>query len=259
MLSLTRKIIRAMKKRGLITAFIYGEYGDGKTSFSLHVAQEVFAILYKLSGVDAWLMALDHLYFDPKQALLFIELQRRERKGRVPLIIMDDVGQHLSRIRWWMQDVVEFREWMGVARTDCAAIIFTAPTNLSLPSGIIDQCFRRIHVRKDAEQKGMSEAKGYRMALSPMFQQMSVPEFIDTFPTHYPDYVFERYEEMREQQVSPLRRSVIARLGLDKTMEVLSGLGATQKVIGEIVGKDNSTVSKRLKKLRELNGLKTTH
>lgn len=246
-LNLSQRILKATKRNGLVTFFIYGSYGDGKTSLLLHTSYEVLGQLYNLKNVDSWFLALDHLFFNPIEALLYVEVHRSKYDRRVPLLGMDDVGQHIPRARWWREDVVQFREWMTVARTDVAAIGFTAPTQLSLPGGIIDACFLRIKVERHKKKAGVSVAKAYEMRLSPMFQQIcSGPIFEDEFPTHYPDFVFDLYKQMRERAVSPLRRHLISMMGEEETIEHMREQGATQKAIAQVIGKSDSTISRRL-------------
>ena len=249
MMDLSESIIRAYKGRGLVTAFVYGKYADGKTSCLLHSFTEVFHYLLKLKELDAWLMALDHVFFNPAEAMMYVETYRSQNEGkRVVTLGMDDVGQHLPRARWWREDVVQFREWMTVARTDCAAVVFTAPTQLSLPGGIIDSCFLRIKVERHPEKRGISIAKGYEIGLSPRFQEICRgPVFEDEFPRHYPDYIFEEYERMRNEMVAPLRRHLLSLMGVDETIKKLRDMGATQETIGKIVNKDQATVSRKLR------------
>ena len=252
-MELADRIIHAWRHKGLVTAFIYGNFGDGKTSYLLHTAQEVFKRLENLSMVDAWYRSLAHLFFSPLEGMAYIETERdKNPDARVVMLGMDDVGQHLPRARWWREDVVQFREWLTVARTDAAAVVFTAPTQLSLPGGIIDACFIRVHVEKSKEPR-YSVAKGYQVFLTPWFQQrVSGPIFIDEFPTFYPDYIYQEYTSMRKVAVAPLRRHLIKTWGMDETIEKLHGMGMSQKGIGNIVGKDHTTISKRLSQLEKL-------
>jgi len=248
-MEISDRIINSYKRRGLFTGFVYGEFADGKTSYVLHTAFEVLAHLYRLKEIDAWYMALDHLFFHPVEAMMFIEVFKEKEKARVPLLGMDDVGQHLPRARWWREDVVQFREWMTVARTDCSAILFTAPTQLSLPGGIIDSCFWRIKVEKNKKRDGWSRAKAYKMSMSPKFQEIcSGPIFTDEFPTHYPNFVFETYEAMRKNMVAPLRRHLMSLMGTNGTVKALEKVGLSQKTIGSIVGKTQQAISYRLRK-----------
>lgn len=127
--------------------------------------------------------------------------------------------------------------------------MFTAPTQLSLPGGIIDSCFLRCHVKK-SKKEGVSVAKIYEASISPYFQvNISGPKWEDEFPRKYPDFVFKDYEQMRENMVSPLRHTLMKHMGLDKTIETLHQMGATNKTIGEVVNKHHSTIGKRLKGL----------
>lgn len=248
-MELSDKIVNAHKHKGLVTGFAYGEYSDGKTSYALHVTFEVLKALFGLKDVDTWYLVLDHLFFHPVEAMLFIEAHKEKHQDRVPILVMDDVGQHLPRARWWREDVVQFREWCTVARTDCSCVLFTAPTQLSLPGGIIDACFWRIKVEKNPKRRGWSLAKAYKMSVSPMFQPIcSGPIFQDNFPTHYPNFVFEMYEDMRKKAVAPLRRHLISLMGVDKAVKAMRDTGLTQKAIGEVVGKSQQDVSYRLNK-----------
>lgn len=252
-MELADRIIHAWKHKGLVTAFVYGQFGDGKTSFLLHTAYEVFKRIGNLSKAEAWFQALDHLFFSPIEGMAYIETARTKNpNARVVMLGMDDVGQHLPRARWWREDVVQFREWLTVARTDAAAVVFTAPTQLSLPGGIIDACFIRIHVQK-SDTPRYSIAKGYQVFLTPRFQQgVKGPIFIDEFPRHYPNFVYNEYTIMRKKAVAPLRRHLIQMWGEEQTIVVLNNMGMSQKAIGKIVGKDNSTICKRLKRIEKV-------
>ena len=96
--------------------------------------------------------------------------------------------------------VVEFREWCTVARDDCACVLFTAPTQLSLPGGIVDSCVWRIRVEKHPDKKRWSMAYAYEVSVTPYFQRnVSGPKFVDVFPTHYPDFVYEMYTDIRKR------------------------------------------------------------
>lgn len=246
-LNLSERIIKAHEKNGLVTFFVYGAFADGKTSFLFHVMYEVLGCLHKLKHVDAWFAALDHIFFNPIEGLIYVQVYRSKHNQRVPVLGMDDVGQHIPRARWWREDVVQFREWMTVARTDISSIGFTAPTQLSLPGGIIDSCFLRIKVEKSKHKKGESIAKAYEMKLSPMFQQIcSGPVFIDEFPTHYPDFVFSEYQQMRDRMVSPLRRHLISMLGEDGTIKHMKEMGASSEAVATVITKSPRTVTRRI-------------
>jgi len=248
MLEFAERIIGAYESKGLITGFIYGKYADGKTSYLLHTAMEVFKKLCNLSSVDAWFMALDHLHFQPIEAMLHIEAhQSKHPDERIVMLGMDDVGQHIPRARWWREDVVQFREWMTVARSDVAAVVFTAPTMLSLPGGIVDSCFFRIHVKRHPDKRNMSIAEAYEVSISPYFQvNVSGPIWKDEFPKFYPDFVFKEYEQMRKKMVAPLRRYLIQLMGEEEAIKSLSDMGTTHRAIGEVFNKERSTITKRL-------------
>jgi len=99
-LGLSEKIIEAHERNGLVTFFIYGAFADGKTSYILHAMYEVLGYLGKLRDVDAWFAALDHIFFNPLEGLLYVQVHRQKTGKRVPVLGMDDVGQHIPRARW---------------------------------------------------------------------------------------------------------------------------------------------------------------
>ena len=248
-MKITDRILRAWKGRGLFTGFIWGAFAHGKTSYLLHATFELLKDIYNKKDVDTWYMALDYLFFHPVEALVFVETYHSKHNTRVPILGMDDVGQHLPRARWWRQDVVEFREWCTVARDDCSCILFTAPTQLSLPGGIVDSCVWRIRVERHPDKKGWSLAYGYEVSVTPYFQRnISGPKFVDVFPTHYPDYVYDMYTEMRKRAVAPLRRHLISLMGVDKAIKTMKDTGMTQDAIAKVVGKSAPTVSRKLHK-----------
>ncbi|RLF07893.1 MAG: hypothetical protein DRJ69_06700, partial [Thermoprotei archaeon] len=224
-LTLTEYIKRAYEFRGIVTAYVYGDMGTGKTSYALHVAREVYG---------SWEEALNHLLFDPLPALRLLE-KALEEDRRIPLIILDDAGFWLSKLEWWKEETVAFMQFYNLARTVVAGIIFTTPQD-DLPSALRKKVSFRISVRplsweevprhfaekalekrEEYERQGINwklwcMAVGYRLRTLPSFMQRVKKKYIDIYPMHYPKSILEKYEEKRKKAV---------RKGLERLKELL--------------------------------------
>ena len=88
---LSSLIRKAMERDGVIVAYIYGDFGAGKTSYALHVAAEV---------LGSWNKVLDYLFFAPEDAMKAIR-KAIDTGKRLPIIIMDDAGLWLDKLTWW--------------------------------------------------------------------------------------------------------------------------------------------------------------
>lgn len=204
-----------IKNDSVITAYIYGEMGAGKTSYALWVASEV---------LGSWDDALKHLFFRPEDAISAVS--KAVATGiKLPIIIMDDAGIWLDRMTWWEKEKVSFMKFFNLIRSVAHSILFTTPSE-ELPRQIINKCFVRVNVRRTSydelkekygdisglfkvvENHGIkpvfSLAVGYVTKMLPSFTQLVRKEFYDAYPTHYPLSVFKKYEEMRREAVKSL-------------------------------------------------------
>lgn len=199
----------------IVTAYVYGEMGAGKTSYALWVAKEV---------LGDWNKSLDHLFFRPEEAINAV-VRAVNQNRKLPIIIMDDAGTWLDRMTWWEREKVSFMKFFNLIRSVAHAIIFTTPSE-ELPKQILNKCFVRINVRrttyeelesiygdisgltKTAEEYGVkpvfSLAVGYVVKTLPSFIQQVRKEFYDVFPTHYPDNIFKKYEVKRRKAINIL-------------------------------------------------------
>lgn len=203
-------IKRAFKSNLVVTAYVYGVFGHGKTSYALWTAYEV---------LGDWNKVLSHLFFSPSEAVLVISdaIKRRER---LPIIIMDDAGLWLSKLTWWEADKVSFMEFFNMIRNVAGGVIFTTPTK-ELPKEVVRKCFFRVSVRPAQEDEILAHlgaegyesllstakrfglepsfcmAKGYLINVLPSFMEAVKRDFYDFYPLQYPRPVYEAYEEMR--------------------------------------------------------------
>jgi len=203
---LAELVKKAHKYNGIVTAYIYGEFGYGKTSYALWTAHEVYG---------SWKKALDHLYFKPHEVIEAIgEAIRTE--NRIPVIIMDDAGLWLDRLTWYERDKVMFMQLFNLIRSVAAGVLFTTPSQ-ELPNQILNKCFFRIkveivnpemepteiieQVEKLARSYNLypliSKAIGYRLKTLPTFFKLVKKTFYDYFPTYYP--IFNEYTRKRRE------------------------------------------------------------
>jgi len=111
-----------MKRYDFESLFIIGPQGMGKTTYAMLVAYEVY---------KDWDKVLEFLAFDPREVLPKFREALRAGK-RIPLVIFDDAGIHLSKYLWSIdresqQIAMLMNAFYNVIRTVCAAVIFTSP------------------------------------------------------------------------------------------------------------------------------------
>jgi len=212
MTELSRLIRVAYRRNGIVSAYVYGDFGFGKTSYALWTAYEV---------LGSWDKVLNYLFFNPKEAINTIG-EAIYKGVRLPIIIMDDAGLWLGKLTWWEEDKVAFMEFYNLIRSVSAGIIFTAPVD-DLPKSIRKKAFFRIEVSpttlsevakaygsmRDLEEflehlrklglncNAWSKAVGYKLKTLPTFFQYPKKKFIDFYPQHYP--VFLEYERKRRE------------------------------------------------------------
>jgi hypothetical protein len=207
---LSSLIREAYSKNGVVVAYVYGNMGYGKTSYSFWVAYEV---------LKSWDRVLDYTFFDLNEA---IETMWRhiERGERLPIMVFDDAGLWLNRLTWWREEKVRFMKLFNLARTISAGIIFTTPSE-EIPRQIMNKCNYRVVVKplEEGEVKvsesakltletarkfgveagGVAVARGYQLILLPSFFKLVKKEFLDYYPLWYP--IFREYTRLRLQYV----------------------------------------------------------
>ena len=264
---LTRLVQQAYEREGFISALIFGSQGIGKTSYALHVARQVYG---------NWRKALNHLFFNPKEAIEYLD-KALDRSERIPLIIMDDAGLWLGKSQWWKREKVEFAEFFDIIRTVCSSIIFTTPSD-NLMSRISHEIMLRIkisaidsdlyaHLKRQGYNVDVDKyrvAKIYRFSLSPLFQPIIKKQAYDIYPLHYPDDVKREYDKKRLDAVRHKLAKVKQSLKSDVTIKIeksdidakiveLLNQGYTKKEIARILGISRATVYNRLKRMSKVS------
>ena len=270
-LFMSRLIQKAYTTEGFLSALVFGPQGIGKTSYTLHVAHEVYG---------DWDLALDHLFFNPLDAIDLLEKALDESK-RIPLIIMDDAGLWLGKSQWWESGKVEFAEFFDIIRTICSAVIFTTPSD-NLMSRLSKEIMLRVKIHcidsnlykqfkkqglEDVDPKTWRVAKIYRFSLSPLFQPIVKKHAFDVFPLFYPDDVKKKYDKKRVEAIKHKLSKVKVSLkevlegfssgvkssdDLDQRILELVEAGVPKVKIAKILGISRATVYNRLKRLKAL-------
>ncbi|MEM1766148.1 MAG: AAA family ATPase [Zestosphaera sp.] len=263
----------AMKNDSIVTAYVYGEMGVGKTSYALWVAREV---------LGGWEVVLDHLFFRPEEVIRAV-IREARRGGKLPIIIMDDAGTWLDRMTWWEREKVSFMKFFNLIRSVAHSIIFTTPSE-ELPKQVANKCFIRVSVRrvtneelesiygdasvlvKTAKEHGVkplfSLATGYVVKTLPSFMLQVKKEFYDAFPTHYPDNIFREYEVMRRKAVLSLLRMWEAEMrskALNDAVQMLSEGARKSEIVKRLIayGIPRSTAYRLLGRLESMTNRST--
>ena len=254
-MELSTLIKRAQKTDMVITAYVYGEFGHGKTSYALWTAYEV---------LGSWNKVLDHLFFDPAEAVQIME-KAVNTGERLPIIIMDDAGLWLDRLTWWETDKVAFIEFFNLIRSIVAGVIFTTPSE-ELPRQIIKKCFFRIAVKptdKDTIIKHIgiegyqqlievtnkhnlkpifNIATGYKLKTLPSFMEYVKKEYYDFYPLQYP--IHKTYNEKRQKALRQYFEKWRAKVEASKTPTREDLKQLAKELL--LKGKDKSEVAKEL-------------
>jgi len=121
-LILARLVSSAYKRYDFVSAFVIGPQGIGKTTYAMLVSYEIYR---------DWDRVLGNLYFDPREALPRFKEALRSGE-RIPLVIFDDAGMHLSKYlissnREGFHLTRLLNALINLARTLTAGVIYTSP------------------------------------------------------------------------------------------------------------------------------------
>ena len=122
MLILSRAILSAFKRYDFVSAFVIGPQGIGKTTYAMLVLHEVYG---------DWDKVLEHIMFDPREALPKFRHALLTRE-RIKAVLFDDAGLHLSKYllssnKEGFHLVRSINGLINLARTVAASIIYTSP------------------------------------------------------------------------------------------------------------------------------------
>ena len=175
---------KAYERNGFIDALIFGDKGSGKSVYALISAYQVYG---------DWDQALDHIFFDPLDALETM-MKAYFNDERVKLLILDDAGLWLGKLGWWEHGKVKFSELYNVIREVCSCVVFTSPTD-----DIVSRVEKQIKLRLKVEIVNETESvvKIYKKKLTPLFQEIVKTLKWEYFERYIPDEVYKRYVKLK--------------------------------------------------------------
>jgi len=178
-----------------IVADPYAVYlrGNGKTSYALHVAAAWYKYYKNMDSRKAWWKALDSIVFS------LDELKKRiDSAGRDEIIIADDIGRWFPPRQSYSDAEREIFKVLETFRLNAVALIWTAVTPRSVPTKILIHSDYMVYVSRVNDVS--SKAELWR-AITNKSKPWKDPKlvFIDeeTFPTRYPDEIYEEYNKRR--------------------------------------------------------------
>jgi hypothetical protein len=203
--SLALLIENAYNNYGFVSAFIYGHQGAGKTTYALKT-------LYYVYG--DWDKALEYTFFDIRELENKLKWAFIKNK-RIKAILLDDAGYSLIKYSWRDEYSQKIAKLFNLARTVVSGILFTSIETTDIIAFIRDKIMYPVSIR--IVDKTYSEARGYRIYLSPLMEKIPKKVFRDLFIRRLPDHVYKKYEEKRREALANL-------FGLDKKREELESL-----------------------------------
>ena len=187
------------------TSYLDGAFGTKRTLTQLGIGKSVYGLktLYNVYHKN-WNRAKKYIVFMPQHFLSLFE-DAIDNNARIPAILWDDAAFWIGRMRWQSELVKVVKEFLGVVRTHCAYIIFTAPKFTDLARGIREElnfaaAIRRIFTYQNDPRKSVSKAEYYSYDdLERIYHRdkrpapFAVYKFLLYFE-HYPEYEIMRRE-----------------------------------------------------------------
>jgi hypothetical protein len=187
-------------------AFIDGVFGTKKSLAQLGVGKSVYALktLYYVYDKN-WNIAKKYVVFMPQHFLSLFE-DAVDKNYRIPAILWDDASFWIGKMRWQSELVKTVKEFLGVVRTHCSYLVFTAPKYTDIARGIREDLNFGAVVRRvsftDDPRKTVSQLSYYTFDdLEALYHKTKSPAPFVTYYyylyfEHYPDY-----EQMRNEYV----------------------------------------------------------
>lgn len=208
---LAQHIIKEYKRDGFVSVLVFGKQGNGKTTYALITAKEIYE---KLGYENPWQIALDRLYFELQEPLPLLKHAFYERK-KIPIIIFDDASIWFSKYYWYTDIQKAFFKLYALIRTLVTAVIFTTPSPNDISFFLREKSWKKIKItRNGVETKGVK--KGVRRARAWVhksdfkkgsngdFKTAAEKEAVDDFYLEIPNEIFNRYMEKRYKAIESL-------------------------------------------------------
>jgi len=187
-------------------AFIDGIFGVKRSLAQLGVGKSVYALKTLYNVYDKkWDVAKRYVVFMPQHFLSLFE-DAIDKNYRIPAVLWDDASFWIGKLRWQSELVKAVKEFLGVIRTHCAYLVFTAPKYSDIARGIREDlnfgAVVRFAVYTSDVRQAKSVASYYTFEdLELLYHRSKNPapfavHFFKLYFEHYPDY-----EQIRKDYV----------------------------------------------------------
>ncbi|MFP4006327.1 MAG: hypothetical protein ACLFUR_06450 [Candidatus Hadarchaeia archaeon] len=198
-LVLTDRIEKAWDSGEVISAFVEGKRGYGKSAYCLKVAQS----FYYRQGYDfdeAWEKALDSIYFKMDNIIDVMDEYSDDVGKRTPIIIWDDIGIHANKYTYFnkMKETEMLKGLMDVIRTITAAMLMTTPSHKGILKFLKEYDNHVIQISK-RNSNYARKATGYEKYTLPSGTPRIAKDFEDYFECYVPKQYYDRYQPKREK------------------------------------------------------------
>jgi len=208
---LTEQILKEYKRDGFVSALVFGKQGNGKTTYAMVTAKEVYE---KLGYENPWGTALDRLYFELPESLPLLKEAFHERK-KIPVIVFDDASIWFSKYYWYTDVQKAFFKIYALIRTLTTCVIFTTPSPNDLSFFLREKSWKKIKITKNGVEtkgpkKGVRRARAwlyksdFKRNTNGDFTTAVEKEAVDDFYLEIPDEIFNKYMEKRYKAIERL-------------------------------------------------------
>jgi hypothetical protein len=198
-LVLTDRIEKAWNSGEVISAFVEGKRGYGKSAYCLKVAQSFY---YRRGNSfhEAWEKALDSIYFRLDDIIEVMDEYSDDVGKRVPIIIWDDVGIHANKYTYFdnMKETEMLKGLMDVIRTITSAMLMTTPSHKGILKFLKEYDNHVIQISKQNGQY-LRKATGYEKYTLPSGTPRIAKDFEDHFSCFVPNKYYNKYQPKREK------------------------------------------------------------
>jgi len=197
------------KQNGFMGGFIFGEKGQGKSTYAYKVMAKIY---YSLNGFtktddeeDAYRMALDSMFYQPKDLLDFL-IYNKIKRIVTPVICLDDASMHFSTMLH-MKDPKLYDAIQGeivTIRTAVTGLLITSPKRCLVAKFLREQDDFKGEAMMDAGQSTKDKAtwnrkiKFYKWRYYPdeVKYRIQIP-FQDKYSCYIPDTFYKWYVEKK--------------------------------------------------------------
>lgn len=172
-------------------SYLYGVFASPWSFETMGIGKSVYALKTLVKVYGSWEEARKWIVFMPQDFLRVFDVAKR-LGSPAKMILWDDAGMWIGRMRWQDRYVKAVREFLNVIRTHCYNLVFTAPSINELVSGVRSQINIFAFISSYSENPPRSRAA---IVLKPWVEQYlsrkssaRVAEVFDRYFEFYDEY-----------------------------------------------------------------------